>query len=341
MNAIIKLIENDQLHEAIEELSKKCDNLEDILQRLILQKSRLIRIDKDFRKGVINYQQKTNQKNQISDAVINITFELKKHLDDKEESSTKQISEIPYGSFNQSFREVVTHQISSSKSYLHIVFGDISDVENINIVVGCSQDFDLYQSDHRSALGSLWKIEMNNNLMLDEINKTWKNRPITSGIGTSKFVSLTENSNNLNGIIFTVTTRNLSNDNIDKGLYTSTPVEGIPIIIDKVFKEVGENNLSSVAIPLLGAGFANIAVTYNNIELRHRIEETILCITIDECLDQLIGENQHLERIIIVIYSKEPQSEREHKLFKLSLKMLTPNKEKRIRMIDDLIARIE
>jgi len=349
MKEILDLIGKDQLDEAIEILSNISAELDEILKELVLLKSRLTNLNRNSRKGIIRAEEKEIQKNLIRDSLIEITFQLrnqskkigKKEIKTEEEIS---ISNYPYSDFNKEFREVTApHYISSSKSYLHIVFGDISKVKNINIAVGCSQDFDMYQSHPKSALGSLWKIKMNNEPLLSEIDNIWKKeeRPKSSGLGTSKFIALSDNTNKLNGVIFTVTTRDISTDAIDKGLYTKTPVEGIPIVLSKVFEEATKNNLSAIAVPLLGAGFANIARTFNNPELKFNIEKSILAITIDESLNQLIGKNKELKRIVIVIYSNQPQSSREHELWALSIKMLTPSSEKRLKLIDELVEKIK
>ena len=345
MKEVLDLIGKDQLDEAIEMLSNISSEIDDILKELVLLKSRLTNVNRNYRKGVIKEDEKDLQKNKIRDALIELTFELKKQAKQitKKEQPIKEeveLAEQPYLNFNQSFRELsAPYYVSSSKSFLHLVFGDISRIENLNIAVGCSQDFDMYQSNPKSALGSLWNVKMNGKPLLGEIDKIWtqKMRPKSAGLGTSKYVKLSTNSNNLEGIIFTVTTRDISTSFVEKGLYTNTPVEGIPIVLTKVFKEAQEKNLSSLAIPLLGAGFANIVRTYNNPELKFAIEKAILAISIDESLNQLIGENKDLKRIIIVIYSNQPQSNREHQLWNLSIKMLTPNSERRLKIIDELI----
>ena len=348
MKAVLDLIGNDQLDEAIELLSKVSSEIDEVLKELVLLKSRLTNLNRSSRKGILRAEEKEIQKNKIRDSLIELTFQLKKQIKNlSKESNVKPINtnpKYPFPEFNQDFREVVApHFISSSKSYLHIVFGNISKIKSMNIAVGCSQDFDMEQSHLKSALGSLWNIEMNNRPLLKEIDNLWKkeDRPKSSGLGTSKFVELSKNSNDLKGVIFTVTTRDISNDFTDKGLYTKTPVEGIPIVLSKVFEEVTRNKLSSIALPLLGAGFANIARTFNNPELKFDIEKSILAITIDESLNYLIGDNEELNRIVIVIFSNKPQSGREHQLWELSIKMLTPSSEKRLKIIDKLIEKIK
>lgn len=344
MKEVLALIGEDLLDEAIEKLSEISAEINDVLKELILLKARLTNVNRDSRKGILKEEDKELEKNKIREALIELTFKLGKQIQQPQEENFNEdglsIPPQPYPEFSQSFREVVApHYISSSKSYMHIVFGDISKIENSTIVVGCSQDFDMRQSNPRSALGSLWQVKMNDNPLLIEIDNIWapRTRPKSSGLGTSKYIKLQRNSNNLEGIIFTVTTRDVSRDIIYKGLYTNTPLEGIPFVLSKVFTEARKNCLSSIALPLLGAGFANIARTYNNPNLKFAIEKAALAITIDESLNQLIGENKDLRRIIIVIYSDSPQSNREHELWELSIKMLTPNTEKRLKIIDDLV----
>ncbi|MEZ4994112.1 MAG: hypothetical protein R2824_27040 [Saprospiraceae bacterium] len=349
MDKILELIGDDRLDEAIEELTVLCAEIEDILKNLIILKSRLTNIYRDSIKDTLDQATQDQRKNKVKDALIEITFQLKHRIKSAEKNTIlkkeqKEIAKLPYPEFNRSFRDVVApYYIPSSKSYLHLVFGDISKIEHLNLVVGCSQNFDMHQSSPRSALGSLWNVSVNGHPLLIEIDKLWepKMRPVAAGLGTTEYVQLPANSNSLEGVLFTVTTRDASTREIDYGMYANTPVEGIPIVLSQVFEKVRESGLSSIVIPLLGAGFANIARTNGNPELRSVIEKVILAITIDESLNELIGENEYLKRIIIVIYSDQPQSKREHELWELTIKMLTPNTEKRLKMIDEMIAAIE
>jgi Effector-associated domain 11 len=348
MKEVINFISNDQLEEAIELLSEISEEMDDTMKELILLKSRLTDVNRNYRKGIIKDDEKDLQKNKIRSALLDLTYELKKQISKINSNSNsivkEDIDKLPYSSFHDKFRPVVDpYYIASSKSYIHVVFGSISDIKNTNVTVGCSQDFDLSQSSPRSALGSLWGIKINNHSLIDEVNKIWKpeDKPTSAGLGTSKYIKLPDNSNNLEGVIFTVTTRDVSLNQFDKGLYTDTPVEGIPIVLNKVFETTKEQKLSSIAIPLLGAGFANMSRTYNNPELGFSIEKTILAITIDESLNQLIGDNTNLRRIVVLIFSDRPQSEREHELWKLAIKMLNPNSERRLKVIDELINEIE
>lgn len=346
MKEVLDCISDDRLEEAIEMLAHISEDIDDILKELILLKSRLTDVNRNFRQGIIKDEEKNLEKNKIRLALIDLTLQLKKQInkiDKPKQDLVQEIDKIPYSSFAQKFRQIVDpYYIASSKSYLHIVFGSISDIENMTLAVGCSQDFDMYQSNPRSALGSLWKVKIGSHSILEEVNETWKksDRPKNAGLGTSHFVKLPKNGNNLEGVIFTVTTRDISVNEHEKGLYTSTPVEGIPIVLNKVFIEAKQNCITSLALPLLGAGFANIARTYNNPLLKFGFEKTILAITIDESLNQLIGNNENLRRIIIVVFSDIPQSEREHELWNLAIKMLQLNSEKRLKIIDELVKEI-
>jgi hypothetical protein len=346
MKNIIEFIKEDRLEEAIDQLLDIAINMEEIYGELLLLRARLSNISKRNLDGLITDPQALVQKNKVGKALVNLVFEVKKLTNDIElDSITESIKvpKIPYQSFRNKFREVIApYHILNSNRYLNLVFGNISNIENINIVVGCSQDFDLTQSHPRSALGSLWRLKMNDNPMLQEIDDNWtkSRRPKSAGLGTSEYVKLSENSNNLEGIIFTVTTRDISQDNLDKGLYTNTPVEGVPLVLRQVFEKSKEKEIKSLALPLLGAGFANISRTHNNPELRFAIEKTILALTIDESLNYLINPKSYLDRVIIVIYSNDPQSDREHELWELSIKMLTLESEKRRKIIRELIYNI-
>lgn len=346
MKEVLDCISDDRLEEAIEMLATISEDIDDILKELILLKSRLADVSRNYRQGLIKDDEKNLEKNKIRSALIDLTLHLKKQinkLSTSKQDIKQEIDKIPYPQFPDKFRQIVDpYYIASSKSYLHIAFGSISDIENMSITVGCSQDFDMYQSNPRSALGSLWKVKIGNRSVLEEVNEIWKvsERPQNAGLGTSYFVKLPSNASNLEGVIFTVTTRDISSNDYEKGLYTNTPIQGIPIILNKVFSEARQKNVNSLALPLLGAGFANIAKTYNNPNLKFGFEKAILAITIDESLNQLIGNNENLRRIVIVVFSDTPQSEREHELWELAIKMLHPNSEKRIKIIDNLINEI-
>lgn len=346
MKEVLDYISDDRLEEAIEMLATVSEDIDDILKELILLKSRLTEVSRNYRLGLIKDEEKNLEKNKIRSALIDVTLQLKRQIN--KISTTKkdikhEIDKVPYPHFSEKFRQIVDpYYIVSSKSYLHIAFGSISDIEHMSITVGCSQDFDMYQSHPKSALGSLWKVKIGNHSVLDEVNEIWKKseRPQNAGLGTSHFVKLPNNASNLIGVIFTVTTRDISSNEREKGLYTNTPVQGIPIVLSKVFSEARQKNINSLALPLLGAGFANISKTNDNPKLKFGFEKAILAITIDESLNQLIGDNENLRRILIVVFSDTPQSEREHELWELAIKMLHPNSEKRIKIIDELIDEI-
>jgi len=346
LKEVLDCISDDRLEEAIEMLATVSEDIDDILKELVLLKSRLTDVSRNYRQGLIKDEEKNLEKNKIRSALIDLTLQLKRQINKistPKQDIKQEIDKVPYPHFSKKFRQLVDpYYIASSKSYLHIAFGSISDIEHMSITVGCSQDFDMFQSNPKSALGSLWKVKIGNHSVLEEVNEIWKEseRPQNAGLGTSHFVKLPNNANNLEGVIFTVTTRDISSNEREKGLYTNTPVQGIPIVLSKVFSEASQKNINSLALPLLGAGFANIAKTYNNPKLKFGFEKAILAITIDESLNQLIGNNENLRRIIIVVFSDTPQSEREHELWDLAIKMLHPNSEKRIKIIDDLIDEI-
>jgi hypothetical protein len=334
------------LEEAIELLATVSENIDDILKELILLKSRLTDVSRNYRQGILGDDDKNLEKNKIRAALIDLTLELKAEM--KEMNALKQgmkqdIDKLPYPNFRDKFREIVDpYYIASSKSYLHIVFGSIADVENMSIAVGCSQDFDLFQVDSKSVLGALLKVKVGDQNAIEAVNEIWpvSERPQDAGLGMSHFVKLPTNSNNLEGVVFTVTTRDISSNEQDKGIYTNTPVQGIPIVLDKVFTEAKHNNISALAVPLLGAGHANIARTRHNPALKMAFEKAILAITIDECLNQFLTNDETLRRIVIVVFSDAPQSVREHGLWELAIKMLHPNSEKRIKIIDELVDKI-
>jgi hypothetical protein len=160
-------------------------------------------------------------------------------------------------------------------------------------------------------------------------------------LGTSKYLTLPQNDNELTGVIFTVTTRNISSDPLDRGRYVNTPIEGIDHVVDKVVQEANSNNVNFLALPLLGAGFANIRRTFNREDLRLVIEKVILCITIQRLEEALKNPSTSLRRGVIVIFSEKSFSEKEHQMWEFTTKFLGSGANKREGIINSLLIDIE
>lgn len=171
----------------------------------------------------------------------------------------------PYEGFHESFREVVAaHSLPESGSMLHVVFGNIANMREIPVVIPVGQAFDFWQRGPHSVLGSFKKIRIGRRQFFDEIEDLWPvdKRPKAAGLGHTKYLRLPENSQLLPGIFFVVTTRDFSTDAYHYGLYTNTPIEGIDYIIDRVIEAANRNDVQSLALPLLGTGYANISRIY-------------------------------------------------------------------------------
>ncbi|MDO9391901.1 MAG: hypothetical protein Q7U71_09045, partial [bacterium] len=166
-------------------------------------------------------------------------------------------------------------------------------------------------------------------------------RPIGAGLGYSKFISFNKESNNLNGAIFVVTTRNLSKDQQHYGLYHNTPVEGIDSILDKVIQEANEQKIESISVPLLGTGYANIAVTHNNKLLKAKLDKIVALISMQKFEEALKNKTSKLKRAIIVVYSNNHYSAEEAAIWKDIVKFAAKSKEEQITDIKNEIKQFQ
>ena len=139
----------------------------------------------------------------------------------------------------------------------------------------------------------------------------------------------------MNGVIFVVTTRNLSTSRSHYGRYVNTPVEGIDYILDKVLEIAKDRRINS--LPLLGTGYANVDVSFNYPELRLLIQQLVLALTIHKLESYLTNQDCVLKRGVIVVYSSQPQGEDEHKIWDFVVKLLNKDVSKRSQQIEQLI----
>ncbi|MFN8258436.1 MAG: hypothetical protein U0W24_22295 [Bacteroidales bacterium] len=105
MKEILDLIGNDQLDEAIKILLEKSIKIDDIQKELILLQARLADLKRDSIKGIVKDEDENLQKNQIRNALIELTFNLKKKV--QKQTSRKKILDITF-SFSLVFNIAIT-----------------------------------------------------------------------------------------------------------------------------------------------------------------------------------------------------------------------------------------
>ena len=249
-----------------------------------------------------------------------------------------ELPKYPYENFNSDFREIIAPK-KYSNSILHIVFGNIADIREMVPTIPVSQDIDFWQRGPKSVLGSFESIRVGNEYFFNAIEKIWpKNaRPANCGIGHSELIELPENSNLLKGVLFVVTTRNLSKNKIDYGRYVNTPIEGLEYVLDNVFETVKYNKIKSIALPLLGTGYANIGLTFDKPDLKEKLKKIVLALTIFKIESSLIDPDNELSRGVIVISSSNPQSTYEHKMFEFIVKFINKNHKDKTEVINNLL----
>jgi hypothetical protein len=244
----------------------------------------------------------------------------------------QSVHEIPYGGFHQDFREVVAvHHIEETKAHLHVVFGSIADIQNMPVAIPVGQSFDFLQRGPRSVLASFEDMRIGRSLFFDYIDATWPvvQRPRAAGLGHTKYIPLPKNAHNLPGALFVVTTRDLSGKSEHYGYFVNTPIEGIDIILDGVVHVARSQQFKSIALPLVGTGYANIRRTTNQRELRCLLEQAVVLLTIQKLLEALGDKASTLRRAVIVIYSGSPQGQDEHDLWQVVTRFFgSTNKER-------------
>jgi hypothetical protein len=261
-------------------------------------------------------------------------------LDSKNNSNSKLVitDDYPYDGFSSKFRDIV-----SPKRYndhvLNLVFGSLSDIRNSIVVIPINQDFDFNQRGPSSVLASFEGITIGNEYFYDYLEKSWTRsaRPSQAGIGHTKFIRLPQNSQSLTGVMFVVTTRNISNSSTHYGRYVNTPIEGIDFVLDKVIQTANENSVDTIALPLLGTGYANVDIAFNHPELSLYISDLVLALTIQKLEEGFTQQNGCVKRGIITIFSRQPQSPKEHHVWEFAVKILNKEQSKRVEQIQVLI----
>lgn len=255
-------------------------------------------------------------------------------------TSSVEIPTYPYDSFKNSFREIVApKRFIASNAVLHIVFGDISDIQYTVPTIPVSQSFDLSQSGPRSVLASFEKVRVGSENFFNAVEQIWPSsqRPSYAGIGHTHFVRLPENSHALPGVMFVVTTRDLSSNPLHYGRYVDTPLEGIEYALDRVLEAADYCKIESLALPLLGVGYANIGRTWNRPELRPLLRQIVLALTIYKLEIWLSRPQCSLKRGFVVVYSPEPQGQFEHQVWDFVVKFINKESEQKAKQIERLV----
>lgn len=249
----------------------------------------------------------------------------------------------PYDGFYTTFREVIAAQRTpESGAILHVVFGSLADIREIAPVIPVGQAFDFWQRGSRSVLASFEGIEVGGRPFFEQVESCWPpdKRPKSAGLGHTKYLPLACNTHNLPGVFFVVTTRDLSTAQHHYGLYANTPIEGIDFIIDQVIQTANTHQLSSVAMPLLGTGYANIRRTFDQACLSRLLRRAVTLISIQKLQDNLRLTTSSLRRAVIIIWSSDPQGLEEHELWESVTRFLGSKAAQRRTQIEKVLAEI-
>lgn len=260
------------------------------------------------------------------------------------ETPTETLPAEPYDGFHSTFREVVAAQkIPETNAFLHIVFGSLADIRQIPPVVPVGQAFDFRQRGPQSVLASFEAIRVDGQAFFEQVETLWppKTRPKAAGVGHTKYLALPTNTHDLKGVFFVVTTRDLSMAQHHYGLYVNTPIEGIDYIIDQVIQTANAQRLTSIAIPLLGTGYANIRRTRDNAKLSRVLRFCVTLLTAQKLQENLRLASSSIRRAVIVIYSSDPQGQEEHELWESVTKFLGRSSAQRTAQIEELLHEIE
>jgi len=253
-------------------------------------------------------------------------------------SSKAVVNDYPYVGFSEKYRDIV-YPKRYGHNVLNLVFGSLADIRNSTVVIPINEDFDFDQRGPRSVLASFENITIGNEYFYNYLEKSWARsaRPTKAGIGHTIYIRLPKNSQSLTGVIFIVTTRNVSNSPNQYGRYVKTPLEGIDYILDKVIQAANENDVEIIALPLLGTGYANIDIVFKHPELRLFMSNLVLALTIQKLEENFVQQDGCLKRGIITIFSKQPQSQEEHHVWDFAVRLLNKEHSKRAEQIQNLI----
>lgn len=237
-------------------------------------------------------------------------------------------------------REIIAPQkVAQTDAILHLVFGNIASLYNATAAIPINQDFDFRQRGPNSVLASFEKIRIGDDVFFQALEYLWPvdKRPLNAGIGHTYFLPFTKTLSALDGVIFVVTTRGINQRPANYGRYANTPIEGIDFIIDKVIESAQDNNVESLAVPLLGAGHANITRTYQDSEVRSLLRYTVLSLTIHKLELELAKPAGSLRSGVVVVYSPQPFSKFEHEMWDFVIKFSRKNHVEREKFITELV----
>ena len=253
-------------------------------------------------------------------------------------TSNSAAADYPYVDFSKKYRDIVSPK-RYGRNVLNLVFGNLADIRNSTVVIPINQDFDFDQRGSRSVLASFENITIGNDYFYNYLEKSWTRsaRPTQAGIGHTKYIRLPQNSQSLTGVMFVVTTRNISNSPNHYGRYVKTPLEGIDYILDKVIQTANENDVETIALPLLGTGYANIDIVFDHPELRLYMSDLVLALTIQKLEENFTQQDGCLKRGVITVFSKQPQSQEEHHVWGFAIRLLNKEHSKRAEQIQNII----
>jgi hypothetical protein len=254
-----------------------------------------------------------------------------------------ELSMTPYDDFSRTFREMIAAYRTGSGSLLHLVFGNIADIRRLPMVIPINQDFDFLQRGPRGVLGACERIRVGERPFFDYLEENWpvSKRPRAAGLGEVRYVPLPANSQEIPGILFVVTTRDLSANSRTYGRYVNTPIEGIDITIDNIMSAVRTHRLESVCLPLLGTGYANIGRTWGNPNFALLLKRAAFTATIDKVQATLTDSSSPLRRAVVVVYSDRKSSPEEHELWTCAVRFLPMNPQQRRQEIGGLVTQMQ
>lgn len=304
---------------------------------------------------VRNFREKLQQQalvtgfNGISDFETKLRVHLSKVvtlLDSGQASvrrSAVELSRSPYDGFSSAFREMVAAHRTGQGSWLHLVFGNIAEIRHLPPVIPINQDFDLLQRGPRSALGACERIRVGDRQLFDYLEETWpvNRRPRAAGLGEVQYVPLAANSQEIPGILFVVTTRDLSANPRTYGRYVNTPIEGIDIVIENIMGAVRTYELESVCLPLVGTGYANIGRTWRNPTLALQLKLAAFVVTMDKVDTTLADPSSPLRRAVVVVYSDQRSSPEENEVWMSATRFLAMKPQQRQQEIERLVTQIQ
>lgn len=238
------------------------------------------------------------------------------------------VDDHPGAWFVSDFREIVAPiRFPSQDAVMNLAFGDLSRVRSSVPVLPINQAFDFAQRGPRSVLAAFEDVTVEGQQFYPTLEQLWptSNRPSAAGLGSTHYLPLPTNAMGFPGVLFAVTTRNLSDKKTDYGYYVNTPLEGIDLVLKSVFERAEREAIPTLALPLLGTGYANV---------RRQVDPTllnaaVLGLTIVKAGETLGKRDGSLRRIIVAAFSKDPQGKAEHALWEFVVQLLAVPPDKR------------